>query len=214
MSERAWRALFEPADRYGITVLADECYADIYLDKQPVGALSVRGAPFENLLTFHSLSKRSGMPGLRSGIVAGSAALLAKFRAFRNYAGPQVPMPIMAASAAAWNDEAHVVANREIYREKFKLAHRLLGNRTGFRIPEGGIFLWLDVGNGEETALRLWREAGVRVVPGAYMGREIERGKPRTNPGFSYIRVALVNDLSTIMTALERMVEVLAKEPA
>lgn len=213
MGEREWRALFELSDRYGITVLADECYADIYLDKAPVGALTVRGAPFENLLTFHSLSKRSGMPGLRSGIVAGDAKLMARFRAFRNYAGPQVPMPIMAASAAAWSDEAHVAANRESYREKFGLAHRLLGNRTGFRIPEGGIFLWLDVGHGEDAALRLWREGGVRVLPGAYMGRESEAGKPRTNPGFSYIRVALVNDLSTIMTALERMVEVLAKEP-
>jgi aspartate/methionine/tyrosine aminotransferase len=204
-----WRTLFELADRFDLTVFADECYADIYLDAPPVGALTARGAPFERLLTFHSLSKRSGLPGLRSGIVAGNATLMAKFRSFRNYAGPQVPMPIMAASAVAWSDEAHVVANREGYREKFRLAERLLGNRTGFRTPEGGFFLWLDVGNGEEMALKLWRDAGVRTLPGAYMGREIERGKPRTNPGFSYLRVALVNDLSTLLTALERMVEVL-----
>lgn len=207
--EAYWRTLFELADRHDFTVFADECYADIYLDKPPMGALTVRGGSFERLLTFHSLSKRSGMPGLRSGIVAGDAKLMAKFRAFRNYAGPQVPMPIMAASAAAWSDEAHVEANRAAYREKFRLAERMLGNRAGFRTPEGGFFLWLDVGNGEETALRLWREAGVRTLPGAYMGRESERGKPRTNPGFSYLRVALVNDLSTISTALERMVEVL-----
>jgi aspartate/methionine/tyrosine aminotransferase len=90
----------------------------------------------------------------------------------------------------------------------------MLGNRAALRIPEGGFFLWLDVENGEETALRLWREAGVRVLPGAYMGRESERGKPRTNPGFSYIRVALVNDLSTIMAALERMAEVLDRVAA
>lgn len=210
-SEQYWRTLFALADRYDFKVFADECYADIYLDKPPVGALTARGAPFERLLTFHSLSKRSGLPGLRSGIVAGDAKLMATFRAYRNYAGPQVPMPIMAASAAAWSDEAHVEANRESYREKFRLAERMLGNRTGFRIPEGGFFLWLDVGNGEETALRLWREAGVRTLPGAYMGREIERGKPRTNPGFPYLRVALVNDLSTIMTALERMVDVLGR---
>jgi len=206
-----WRTLFALADRHDFTVLADECYADIYLDEPPVGALTARGAPFERLLTFHSLSKRSGLPGLRSGIVAGDAKLMATFRAFRNYAGPQVPMPIMAASAAAWSDEGHVEANRESYREKFQLAGRMLGNRAGFRIPEGGFFLWLDTGNGEETALRLWREAGVRTLPGAYMGREIERGKPRANPGFSYLRVALVNDLSTILTALERMVEVLGR---
>ena len=210
-SEQYWRTLFALADRYDFKVFADECYADIYLDKPPLGALTARGAPFERLLTFHSLSKRSGLPGLRSGIVAGDAKLMATFRAYRNYAGPQVPMPIMAASAAAWSDEAHVEANRESYRDKFRLAERMLANRTGFRIPEGGFFLWLDVGNGEETALRLWREAGVRTLPGAYMGREIERGKPRTNPGFSYLRVALVNDLSTIMTALERMVDVLGR---
>ena len=104
--------------------------------------------------------------------------------------------------------------NREGYREKFQLAQRMLGNRAGFRVPEGGFFLWLDVGNGEETALKLWRDAGVRVLPGAYMGREIEPEKTHTNPGFSYIRVALVNDLSTIMAALERMVEVLNTERA
>jgi aspartate/methionine/tyrosine aminotransferase len=208
-SEGYWRTLFELADRHDFTVFADECYADLYLNDPPVGALTARGVPFEQLLTFHSLSKRSGLPGLRSGIVAGDAMLMAKFRAFRNYAGPQMPMPIMAASAAAWSDEAHVVANREAYREKFRLAGRMLGNRAGFRTPEGGFFLWLDVGNGEETAFRLWRDAGVRTLPGAYMGREIEPGKPRTNPGFSYLRVALVNDLSTLLTALERMVEVL-----
>jgi len=210
-SAEYWRTLFALADRHDFNVFADECYADIYLDKPPVGALTARGAPFERLLTFHSLSKRSGLPGLRSGIVAGDAKLMATFRAYRNYAGPQVPMPIMAGSAAAWSDETHVEANRESYREKFRLAERMLGNRAGFRIPEGGFFLWLDTGNGEETALRLWREAGVRTLPGAYMGREIERGKPRTNPGFSYLRVALVNDLSTIMTALERMVDVLGR---
>ena len=213
-SEDYWRTLFALSDRYGFAVFADECYADIYLDKPPVSALPVRGAPYDRLLTFHSLSKRSGLPGLRSGIVAGDASMIERFRAFRNYAGPQVPLPIVAASAAAWRDEAHVAANREGYREKFRLARRMLGNRAGFRIPEGGFFLWLDVGNGEETALKLWRDAGVRVLPGAYMGRETEAGKSRTNPGFSYVRVALVNDLSTIMAALERMVEVLGPEQA
>jgi N-succinyldiaminopimelate aminotransferase len=213
-SEAYWKSVFALADAHDFTVFADECYADIYLGQPPVGALTARGAPFDKLLTFHSLSKRSGLPGIRSGIVAGDAKLMAKFRAFRNYAGPQVPMPIMAASAAAWSDDAHVAVNRASYVEKFELARRMLGNRAGFRVPEGGFFLWLDVGNGEETALRLWREAGVRTLPGAYMGRESEPGKPRTNPGFPYLRVALVNDLSTIMTALERMVEVLETERA
>lgn len=210
--EAYWTALFALADRYGFTVLADECYADIYLDKKPVGALTARHAHsggFENLLSFHSLSKRSGLPGLRSGIVTGDPKLMANFRTLRNYAAPQVPVPILAASAAAWSDEAHVDANREAYREKFRLAQAKLGNRAGFRLPEGGFFLWLDVGDGEKTALKLWREAGVRVLPGAYMGREAEAGKTQSNPGFPYIRIALVNDLSTIVTALDRVVDIL-----
>jgi aspartate/methionine/tyrosine aminotransferase len=209
-----WRTLFALADQYDFTVFADECYADIYLEKEPLSALTARGAPFERLLTFHSLSKRSGLPGLRSGIVAGEKKLIERFRQFRNYAGPQVPLPIIAASAAAWRDEAHVMSNRAAYQQKFHLARRMLGNRSGFRVPEAGFFLWLDVGNGEETALRLWREGGVRVLPGAYMGRETSPGNSGTNPGFSYVRVALVNDLSTIMAALERMVEVLGTERA
>ena len=208
--ESYWRTLFGLADEYDFTVFADECYADIYLSLPPLGALQVRGAPFERLLSFHSLSKRSGLPGLRSGMVAGDAKLMAKFRALRNYAGPQVPLPIIAASAAAWSDETHVAANRARYAERFVLAQRLLGNRPGFRLPEGGFFLWLEVGDGERTTLDLWRKVGVRVLPGAYMGREIDPGNPRTNPGFSYIRVALVNDLSTIMKALERMGEILS----
>jgi N-succinyldiaminopimelate aminotransferase len=211
-SEDYWRTLFAAADQYDFTVFADECYADIWFDKPPVSALPTRYAlskNFARLLTFHSLSKRSGLPGLRSGIVAGDAGLMAKFRALRNYAGPQVPMPLMAASEAAWNDEAHVEANRAIYAERMRWAERYLGNRIPLRKPDGGFFLWLDVGNGEEAALKLWREAGIRVLPGAYMGRPTEPGKPETNPGFRYIRVALVQDLSTIQAALGRMGEIL-----
>jgi aspartate/methionine/tyrosine aminotransferase len=214
-SEDYWRTLFALAEKHNFVVFADECYADIYLDKPPACALPARfsqSGGFERLLTFHSLSKRSCLPGLRSGIVAGDATLIQTFRAFRNYAGPQVPMPIMAASAAAWRDEAHVAANRAMFAERFLVARRVLGNRAGFRMPEGGFFLWLDVGDGEEAALRLWRESGIRVLPGTYMGRPIEPGKPQTNPGFPYIRVALVSDLSTIEATLTRMGEILSRE--
>jgi aspartate/methionine/tyrosine aminotransferase len=207
-SEDYWRHLFALAERHDFIVLADECYADIYFDRPPVCALPTRlkqAGDFSRLLTFHSLSKRSGLPGLRSGMVAGDAELIARFRAFRNVAGPQMPGPIMAASAAAWRDEIHVAANRAAYAEKMAVAERMLGNRAAFRRPAGGFFLWLDTANGEETTLRLWREQGVKVLPGAYMGREINPGKTQSNPGFSYIRVALVSDLSTIMTALERV---------
>jgi N-succinyldiaminopimelate aminotransferase len=208
--EAYWQKLFALADRHDFTVLADECYADIYYDKPPICSLPVRrtqAGDFSRLLSFHSLSKRSGLPGLRSGLVAGDPALIRKFRAFRNVAGPQVPGPILAASAAAWRDEAHVEAGRAGYREKMAAAERILGPRV--KRPDGGFFLWLKVANGEETALRLWAEQGVRVLPGATMGRENEPGKPQSNPGFCYIRIALVSDLSTIMTALERVREIL-----
>ena len=203
-----WKRLFALADRHDFIVLADECYADIYFDAPLACSLPVRAEEkFGRLLSFHSLSKRSGLPGLRSGILTGDPALIAKIRGFRNVAGPQVPGPILAASAAAWRDETHVAANRALYRQKMEAAEHILGNRM--KRPDGGFFLWLKVGHGEDFALRLWREQGVRVLPGAYMGREIEPGKPQSNPGFSYVRVALVSDLSTIMTALERVREIL-----
>jgi len=198
-------------------VFADECYADIYFASPPAAALTARLAAsrgFERLLTFHSLSKRSGLPGLRSGMVAGDDALIAKLRYLRGTVGPQIPMPLQAASAAAWRGEAHVAANRETYAERVRLAQRLLGNYPGFRAPEGGFFLWLDVGNGEKATVRLWREAGIRVLPGAYMGHAMEPGNPQSNPGFRYIRVALVHQLSTMEGALRKMGEILNSEPA
>jgi aspartate/methionine/tyrosine aminotransferase len=159
------------------------------------------------LLSFHSLSKRSGLPGMRSGLVTGERALITKLRAFRNVAGPTVAGPLLAASAALWRDETHVAANRAGYQEKMAAAERLLGARMAR--PGGGFFLWLDVGDGEDFARRAWREQGVRLLPGAYMGRESLPGKTQSNPGFSYVRVALVSNLSTILTALERLKEIL-----
>jgi len=205
-----WQNLFLLAEQHDFIVLADECYADIWFDREPDCALSVRlnqSGGFDRLLSFHSLSKRSGLPGLRSGLVAGDASAIEKFRAFRNVAGPTMPTPVQAASAACWRDEDHVIANRHAYQEKMAAAEQILGNRM--QRPKGGFFLWLEVGNGEEFALRAWRDQGVRILPGAYMGREFLPGKTQSNPGFSYVRVALVNDLSTIMTALERLRELL-----
>jgi aspartate/methionine/tyrosine aminotransferase len=205
-----WRKLIQLAGQYDFVVLADECYADIWFDREPECALPAwlnHAGGFSRLLSFHSLSKRSGLPGLRSGMVAGDASLIEKFRAFRHVAGPTMPTPLLAASAVCWRDENHVTANRLAYQERMAAAEQILGNRM--QRPKGGFFLWLEVGNGEEFALRAWREQGVRLLPGAYMGREILPGKTQSNPGFSYVRVALVNDLSTIMTALERVREIL-----
>ena len=209
-SESYWENLFALAEAHDFIVLADECYADIYYGQPPVSALPTRlnqAGDFSRLISFHSLSKRSGLPGLRSGMAAGDAGRIGKFRAFRNVAAPAVPAPLLAASAAAWRDENHVAANRAAYAERMAAAKRILGDHV--RMPGGGFFLWLKVGDGAEAALRLWREQGVKVLPGAYMGREIVTGKTQSNPGFSYIRIALVSDLSTIMTALERVREIL-----
>lgn len=212
--EAYWRTLFALAEKHDFLVLADECYADIWFDTPPVSALTARlrqSGTLSRLLSFHSLSKRSGLPGIRSGLVAGEAALIARLRAFRNVAGPTVPGPLLAASAALWNDEDHVAAGRAAYQEKMAAAQRILGARM--TRPGGGFFIWLDVGNGEDFARRAWAEQGVRLLPGAYMGRDVssasDKEKTQGNPGFSYVRIALVRDLSTILTALERVKEIL-----
>jgi aspartate/methionine/tyrosine aminotransferase len=145
------------------------------------------------------------LAGLRSGFVAGNGELMAKLREFRNVAGPQLPLPLAAVSTAAWSDEDHVIANRALYREKFEAARVKLGNRFGFRVPAGSFFLWLDVSDGEAATLKLWREGGLRVLPGGYLARETPAG----NPGKSFIRVALVNDIATTREALDRLARIL-----
>ena len=203
-----WRRLFALADEFDFTVLADECYAEIYTETAPVGAMTIRSETdrsLSRLLAFHSLSKRSNLAGLRSGFVAGNGELMAKLREFRNVAGPQLPLPLAAVSTAAWSDEGHVIANRALYREKFEAARVKLGNRFGFAVPAGSFFLWLDVGDGEAAAVKLWREGGVRVLPGGYLARDTASG----NPGKSFIRVALVNDIATTREALDRLARIL-----
>lgn len=204
------------AREHAIVLAIDECYADIYDREPPAGALQAAlgmdpegGDPFANIIVFHSLSKRSSLPGLRSGFCAGERALMQRFRNFRNIAAPQVPLPLMAASAACWNDDAHATANRDLYRAKIDAAERVLGNRFGFYRPPGGFFLWLDVGDGEKAARELWAKAGVKVLPGAYLSREDSPYGPGGNPGAAYIRVALVGGVAETEEALARMAEVL-----
>jgi aspartate/methionine/tyrosine aminotransferase len=211
-SRAIWSALFRLADEYEFTVLADECYAEIYDREPPLGALTLRheeGRGLANLISFHSLSKRSNVPGLRSGFMVGSADVMARLRGFRNLAAPQMPVPVMAASAAAWADDAHVEENRALYRRRFDLAERLLGNVPGFRRPPGGFYLWLDVGDGAAFAKKLWQNSGVRVMPGGFMGLPSDPSDPRSNPGYAYVRIALVHDLLTIQAALQRVADLL-----
>jgi N-succinyldiaminopimelate aminotransferase len=149
------------------------------------------------------------LPGLRVGFIAGDGRFLAKFLDLRNVAAPQVPVPLQEVAAAAYADEAHVEDNRRLYSQKFDLADQIIGDRYDYRRPAGGFFLWLEVaslGGSEAVTLNLWREAGVRVLPGRYIARDQSDG---SNPGANYIRVAMVHDNDTTAEALQRLVTVL-----
>ncbi|MGB3280122.1 MAG: aminotransferase class I/II-fold pyridoxal phosphate-dependent enzyme, partial [Pseudorhodobacter sp.] len=170
---------------------ADECYAEVYRESPPPGILAVAktiGADPERALSFHSLSKRSNLPGLRSGFVAGGVQSISRIRQLRAFAGAPLPLPLQKVSEAAWNDEAHVQASRALYVEKFALADQIFNGVQGYQAPQAGFFLWLPVQDGEEATIKLWRETGVRVLPGAYLSRDVHG----ENPGAGYIRVALV----------------------
>jgi len=179
------------AEKHDFRIFADECYAEIWRHSPPPGALAVAaqtGTDPERVAVFHSLSKRSNLPGLRSGFVATGPQSMARLRQLRSFAGAPLPLPIQRVSEAAWTDEAHVDASRALYQQKFAVAEAIFAGLQGFTVPEGGFFLWLPVADGEQAAVTLWRETGVRVLPGAYLSRDANG----ENPGLGYIRVALV----------------------
>jgi N-succinyldiaminopimelate aminotransferase len=197
------------ARRHGFLIFADECYCEIYWRQPPPGMLETSAPDFTNIVVFHSLSKRSNLPGLRVGFAAGDKRFLAHFLDLRNVAAPQVPAPAQHVGVAAYGDETHVEANRALYIAKFDLADQIVGNRYGYARPAGGFFLWLDVsahGGSETSALKLWNEAGLRVVPGRYLARQ---GADGSNPGEGYIRVAMVQDNAITAEALHRLIAVL-----
>ncbi|HAD25424.1 MAG TPA: aspartate aminotransferase [Alphaproteobacteria bacterium] len=210
------KRLIALARKFDFVIAFDECYSEIYLDTPPPGGLQAAqmlagerdgaGHPFANLLVFNSLSKRSNLAGLRSGLIAGDPMLLAKFRQFRAYVGPTNPLPADAVATAAWSDEAHVIANRALYREKFTVAEGILTGHFDYYTPAGGFFLWLNVDDSEAATKKLWREAGVKVLPGKYLSRTQPDG---TNPGAQYIRVALVLERDSIAEGLRRIRDVL-----
>jgi len=197
------------ADRYGFMILSDECYSEVYTKQRPGSMLECAGPDFRNAVAFQSLSKRSNLPGMRVGFAAGDRKFLGMFHELRNVAAPQVPVPLQHVAVAAYNDEAHVEENRRLYRIKFDLADQILGNRYGYRRPDGGFCVWLDVsehGGDEAATLKLYKDGGVRVVPGSYLARPQADG---SNPGAGYIRLALVSDSETTAEALHRLVEIL-----
>lgn len=203
------KAWIMAARRHNFIVAFDECYSEIYGDVAPAGSLeaaALLGGELDHLVVFHSLSKRSGAPGLRSGFICGDAMQVQRMTQLINYGGVAVPGPIIAASTALWRDETHVAAGRARYRANFDAAERILGQRFGAPRPAGGFFLWLDVGDGEEAAKVLWSQAALRVLPGAYMARPDGSGQ---NPGQRYIRVALVHEPAATAAALQRLADVL-----
>src|SRR4029079_8146806 len=199
------------ARRFGFLAFSDECYSEIYNnDMPPTGILEAAGPDFANVVAFHSMSKRSSLPGLRVGFAAGDRRFLSAFLELRNVAAPQVPVPLQQVAVAAYGDEKHVEENRALYSAKFDLADQIIGDRYGYKRPAGGFFMWLDIGaygTSEEVTKRLWREAGVRVVPRKYVARDQADG---SNPGEGYIRVAMVQDKESTAEALHRLVATLS----
>lgn len=199
-----WAGVIGLAEKHDFRIFADECYSEIYRDSPPPGVLEVAeemGADPERIVAFHSLSKRSNVPGLRSGFVAAGPESIRRMRQLRNYAGAPLPMPLQHAAARLWADEAHVAENRRLYARKYARADGIMAGVPGYRPPEAGFFLWLPVADGEAAALRLWRETGVRVLPGAYLAQEADG----VNPGKGFVRVAMVAPEDEMAHGLTRL---------
>ena len=203
-----WKTVFDYADRYDCVVASDECYSEIYFDegRPPLGALSAAQAlgrrDFHNRVVFSSLSKRSNVPGMRSGFVAGDAAILRQFYLYRTYHGSAMSLPIQHASIAAWQDEAHVVENRRLYREKFAAAIDILHPALPAAWPDAAFYLWVKTPVPDtEFTRRLHAAEGVSVLPGSYLARD----DGAINPGENYVRIALVAGVDECIEAANRI---------
>ena len=206
-----WIELIKLAEEFDFKIFADECYSEIYNEKIPPGALEALNelnADPERVVVFHSLSKRSNLPGLRSGFLATGPKNIKRLGLLRNYGGSPLPSPLQYAAAAVWQDEEHVKNNRKLYASKYKIADEILSGLNGYSSPEAGFFLWIKVKDSEKTTLDLWRETGVRVLPGAYLAQE-QNGK---NPGKDFIRVALVAQQEITKEALIKIRSLLEKQ--
>lgn len=209
-SRTYWRDLIGLAEKHDFQIFADECYSEIYRDTPPVGGLQMAaefGADPERVVVFHSLSKRSNLAGLRSGFASGGPRSIAQLKQLRTYSGAPLPLPLQRAATKVWADEAHVIENRALYAEKFKMADEIFAGVPVYNSPEAGFFLWIDVGDGEAAALKLWQDTGVRVLPGAYLSRDVQGA----NPGKKYIRVALVAPKNEAEQGLIRLRDCLFK---
>ncbi len=209
MPEAKIRRLIELSDQYDFIIASDECYSELYFEQAPIGLLEVCANmgrhDYKNCVVFHSLSKRSNLPGLRSGFVAGDAQLLAPYLKYRTYHGAAMPVQHQLASIAAWQDEAHVEANRVLYRQKFDLFLHELGDRLPLKKPDAGFYFWLPVEDDEAFARKLYAEANITVLAGRYLSRDTPTG----NAGKNHVRMALVADLAQCEQAIERLKNIL-----
>ena len=208
-----WQQLFSLSDRYDFVIAADECYSEIYFDEQqpPLGALQAAhqlGRDWRNLVMFSSLSKRSNVPGMRSGFVAGDAAVLQKFLQYRTYHGCAMSPSIQSASIAAWNDETHVQLNRDLYRTKFAQVTPILQQVLDVEMPDAAFYLWAksDIAD-TELALRFYRDLNVTVLPGSFLARDAHA----SNPGAGFIRMALVASVDECLEAAHRIQRYLSR---
>ena len=219
-----WEKLFALSDKYGFVIASDECYSEIYFrEEAPLGGLEAAAklgrTDFKNLVAFTSLSKRSNVPGMRSGFVAGDASIIKQFLLYRTYHGSAMSGMVQAASIAAWDDEAHVVANREQYRQKFAAVTPLLEAVMDVRLPDAGFYLWAAVpggdGVGDDVAFArdLLAQYNVTVLPGSYLAREGRGlgGANPANPGAGRIRMALVAETAECLEAAQRIVAFIQK---
>ncbi len=209
-----WRELFALSDRYGFVIAADECYSEIYFDEKnpPLGALDAAQrlgrSSFPRLVVFNSLSKRSNVPGLRSGYVAGDAMLLKKFLLYRTYHGSAMNPAAQAASAAAWSDETHVVENRRLYALKFSSSITLLSDAMALQMPDAGFYFWIKTPiDDTEFTKRLYQDYNVTVLPGSYLARDAHG----MNPGKNYVRIALVASPQECIEAMNRIKSLVIK---
>ena len=207
MALSQWKELFELSDKYGFVIAADECYSEIYFDEKtpPLGALQAAyllGRSHANLVVFASLSKRSNVPGMRSGFVAGDSKIIEKFTLYRTYHGCAMSPTVQAASIAAWNDEAHVIENRRLYAEKFNAVTPMLAQVLQVEMPDAAFYLWAKSEmNDTELAVKLYRDFNITTLPGSYLAREAHG----INPGEGFIRLALVASLDECVEAAKRI---------
>jgi N-succinyldiaminopimelate aminotransferase len=202
-----WAKLFELSDRHGFVIASDECYSEIYFrEEPPLGGMEAAAKlgrlDFKNLVSLTSLSKRSSVPGMRSGFVAGDAAIIKQFLLYRTYHGSAMSLVVQAASIAAWNDEVHVLENRALYRAKFEQVMPILTDVLGVKLPDAGFYLWADVAGDEVAFTRaLYAACHVTVLPGSYLARQVHGH----NPGSGRIRMALVADTAECVEAAQRI---------